>query len=317
MKQSKALLITILLIALLTFSQTGAPLYTTIEYDPPSIFNNGSGGISRFYIEEVYRRRVEVIYSLENLPYYDSNKYLLLIIGPDSDVDGYEEVIAWVGRGGVAMIMDELNHTTSFLHSIGVYQGTLYRTVDIGVCNIGNSTINVVFNVFREIRADNTKAQLLCVVDGNPVALLLPYDNGTFIVFGDSSLIINNVMDTVHSVNNTLLIDLLIGGRGIVVYEGSRIYSTIEARVIAHALNTIPILMNMVIAYLVGSDGIRRIIAFLSIICLVAIYTINRFGISRKLHIGLKKVVKDREGYSVLANDIAKGVSVWLKEIER
>lgn len=315
MSQSKILSIIILLIILLVVSHTKTPLYSVIERDPPSPFNYGPGGISKFYIDEIYKRRVELIYTPARLSYYIPNRYALLIIGPDDYIEDYKEIFLWVGRGGITIVMDELNYSITLLNSLGIQQGSMYSTIAIGSCSIGNQSLNVLFNVFRVLEVNNSNASTLCLVNGLPTAFTIPYGNGTFIIFSDSSIVINNVMDSIYAMNNSLCIDYLIGGRGVIIYEGSRIYSTVEAKVIAYMLNTVFLSINMLITYLLGFDILRRVIAFLLVTCLVIIYIVNRFGFSRKLRIGLK-ITRDKKGRNVLVDDLMRGMSVWLKEIE-
>lgn len=315
---SRALTAILILIALLALSQTRTPLYTTVEYDPPSIFNQGPGGISIFYIQEMCKHKTEIIYSVETLQHYEPDEHILLIIGPDTEVEMYERVLEWVGRGGIVAVMDELNYTAPLLSSTGIQQGPLYRAIAAGKCAIGNATVDVLFNVYRTVKLINsTNAEILCEVDEEPVAVLVRYADGIIMVSGDSSTIINSVMDSPYHINNTLFVKYLMGGRELIVYEGSRLYTTVEARAIAYTLDTLTKVLSMVVEQLVGSDILKRALLFLVTVCMATVYIANKFGLSRKRFTALRNIRSGGERSGIQIENIISGASLWLKEVEK
>lgn len=312
--RNKLLVFTLILLSLVIFSQYQKPIASILDLDPPSIYNIGPGGITIFYNYEKTRRSVQIIYSLDELKYFDSRNNALLILGPDKDVDDVDNLFSWIEKGGVAVVGDELNHSKKLLDYIGIEQGNVILGVGEARCIIDNTTIEIVIDVARALRSSNSRSSILCLYDSMPIAYNVSYGNGYIIVIGDSSIVINEILAKPSiSVNNSLFMDYIIGGRGLIIYEGGRVYRPVEAQVIAQAISFIVDGLSNALQWLLFRQGVLSLLGFFTgLAALSMLYLTIRFGIVSSPRKYLSSSVQtDRKFIENIRRQILAGVDKW------
>lgn len=315
---SRALTISILLLALLMISASSTPIVITIERDPPSVFNVGAGGISGYIFDLIASgRRVEVIYSLSDISKYNPERHVVIIMGPDKRLDNIDSLTEWVKKGGVSILMDEYDLGIDSLTNLGISRGNLYPSIVTVRCILGSINITLFLNVFADLRTSD-QWNVVCKYNGVPVAAVLYHGRGYIVVVGDSSLVINEIrgkaQDQYHV--NVYFIELLAGGRDIVIYEGAREFSYIESHIIAYAISIIVSAISKAF-HVIYEGGITTeaiLVLILSSICIVV--TVSKFGLPRPIVMRVHKE-KSYAGYSLSSLNIKvnEGLSQWIKAV--
>jgi hypothetical protein len=309
------LIISLLLLIILIFSQTRAPIAYVVERDPPSVFNYGSGGITIFYYSELGKRRVGIVYSLQELRNFDPQDYILMLLGPDSIVKDVDYLIEWIDRGGVALIGDELNFSTDMLKRLGIEYGNDFHGVFLARCFLGNKTIDIIIDVAKELMAVNSKAKPLCFCMSKPIAYNVSLGRGYAIVVGDSSIVINEILSQpTFAKNNTELAELVIGNRGLLIYEGSRIYTPVYAQAIAQFIDELLNGLTQILRWIIVERGAISSLEFaLGVVAVLMVYMLIKFGIQEnpKRYLEQQRITKN------VAKDVQRriliGVSTWGK----
>ncbi|MEL9940386.1 MAG: hypothetical protein QW348_06530 [Ignisphaera sp.] len=312
--RNKLLVFTLILLSLVIFSQYQKPIASILDLDPPSIYNIGPGGITFFYNYEKTRRSVQIIYSLDELKYFDSRNNVLLILGPDKDVGDIDTLFSWIEKGGVAVVGDELNHSKQILDYIGIEQGNVIPGVGEAWCIIGNKAIEIVIDVAKALQSSNSRSNVLCLYGSMPVAYNVSYGNGYIIVIGDSSIVINEILAKPSiSVNNSLFMDYIIGGKGLIIYEGGRVYRPVEAQVIAQAMSFIVDGLSDALQWLLFRQGVLSLLGFFTGLAILSmLYLTIRFGIVSSPRKYLSSAVQiDRKFIENIRRQILAGVDKW------
>uniref|UniRef100_A0A7C5XHB1 DUF4350 domain-containing protein n=1 Tax=Ignisphaera aggregans TaxID=334771 RepID=A0A7C5XHB1_9CREN len=304
------------MLLILIFSQTRTPITQIIEYDPPSIYNLGPGGITKFFYSKALERKINIIHNLHDLKLYEPQSHVLMILSPDKDIEDIDFVFSWIREGGVAIIGDELNHSINIFKAFGVeYYGDV-AGINIAKCVINNKTIDIVINVAKALISSNMDAETICFYGSMPIAYNISYGAGYIVLLGDSSIVINEISSyPLLAKNNTMFIDIVIGDRNLIIYEGSRIYTVLEAQIISQIINAFLNGLTTILAWITIGRGVIGIVEFsIGIIAMVMFYTLVVFGLQSnpRKYLGVytqtsKKLVKD------LKESILLGVKKWME----
>lgn len=315
-KMSRALVFSIIIISLLFFAYSRISIYSLLEGDPPSIYNYGFGGISNYIDKRIFIYKVDIIFGFRNLDSYNPRINTLLIIGPDKPIDeeDIDIILKWTYQGGRTIIADESNSTALLLNRIGISIKSTIWSITKGSCivNYDNvSYIDVLFNVYSILDiSPNIDASALCVYGDSILAIERPYGEGLFIVIGDSSIIINDVLlKSSLAMNNTLFMDYLIGKRDIILYEGSRIYRSIDAEIFIGILNTLVNALSFISNLIVGGSFLSIFIRVIVLSSTIIVGLIMRFGFPRS-----PQSYKYREGIESTLFDLRKHVLEGLRK---
>ncbi|MEM0027562.1 MAG: hypothetical protein QXT53_06775 [Ignisphaera sp.] len=312
--KNKLLIFTLILLSLVIFSQSQKPIASILDLDPPSIYNIGPGGITIFYDYEKTRRSVQIIYSFDELKYFDPQNNVLLILGPDKDVDSIDSLFSWIGKGGVAIVGDELNHSKQILNYIGIEQSTAIPGVGEAQCIIGNTTIEIVIDVAKTLLSSNSKSSILCLYGSMPIAYNVSYGNGYIVVIGDSSIVINEILATLNiSVNNIFFMEHIIDGKGLIIYEGGRVYRPVEAQAIAQTISVIVNGLSDLFQWLLFRQGNVSLLEFFTgLVVLSMLYLTVKFGIMANPRKYLSSSVEsNKEFIKNIRKEILVGVDKW------
>lgn len=302
---------------MIAFSST--PIFKTIEYDPPSIFNNGPGGLSVYAFGTHFRRGLNIIYSFSELNYYiNPSKYALLIAGPDKDLTNIYYVTEWIKKGGILILLDEYDHSLNLLRHFEFDFGTLYSIKSMAECELDNLNLTIYINVFREIKTP-VNSSIICRYNNVPIAAVISYGEGKFVVVGDSSLTINEIFMKVPQwyLMNMMFIDMLIDGRELILYEGARVYREETSFIILHYISLLPDLASNLIIFLFDQPIAIRTVCILFLSLILTVYTMYRYGYPRKHSTEYKMDLTQHEYvYRDLKEKAVKGIELWRKTLE-
>lgn len=318
-RTSKTYIVLIATLALVLIALSSIPIYTVLEYDPPSVFNEASGGLSRYFLDVVFSKGVDIIYSFSELSYYAKpSMYALLIVGPDKDLADVKYVVEWVRRGGIVVVLDEYNGSLSLLKYFGFDFGTMISAKASTICELNNTKLVIYLNVFREVKP-STNSTVLCRYGYVPIAVSLNYGNGKIIVVGDSSLIINEIAIKASQWYraNMAFIDMLTEWRHLIIFEGARVYSQEFSYVILRYISAVLSIFTNLLKYALEQPLEIRALVILIISFLSTVYTMSRYGYPRKHELEFIKSSKSYERiYLVLKDRVVQGVEVWRKTFE-
>lgn len=317
-KINKTFTLLFVLISLLLLIYSAIPLAGILERDPPSIFNLGSGGTSRYMLSLMWSKGLEIIFSLTELNRFRPDLYALLVIGLDQMPSNAEVVANWVRDGGIVVILDEFNYSLSILPEVNIGGGSIIYSIDIANCSIHNTNMMILVNVFRTISRYG-KGDVLCVYNDMPIAISLNYGKGRFIVVRDSSLVINEIYDKLpywYNINS-LFIYMVSENRKIIIYEGARQYSIIGSQILAYIISVICNGLSSILLFPLESCLTWRLIFILLLSVLPMFYSLYVFGLPKSIDriISKPKVRHDiiKNIYDELKEDIAKGINLWSK----
>jgi len=128
----------------------------------------------------------------------------------------------------------------------------------------------------------NINASSLCVYGDSILAIERSYGEGLFIVIGDSSIVINDVLlKSPLATNNTLFMDYVIGERDIILYEGSRIYRSIDAEIFIGILNALINALSFIASLIVGGSFLNIFIRVSVLSSIIIVGLIMKFGFPR------------------------------------
>ncbi|ADM27262.1 conserved hypothetical protein [Ignisphaera aggregans DSM 17230] len=285
---SKAFIFSITIIFLLLFAYSRISIYSLLEGDPPSIYNYGLGGISNYFGKRIFMHRINIIFNFKNLDSYNPRTNTLLIIGPDKPIteEDINIILKWTSQGGKTIIADESNNTALLLNNIGVsIKSTIWGTTNAScIINYGNTShIDVLFNVYNILGVlQNINASSLCIYGDSILAIERPYGEGLFIVIGDSSIVINDVLlKSSLATNNTLFMDYVIGDRDIILYEGSRIYRSTDAEIFIGILNALVNALSFIASLIIGVNFSSIFIRVSVLSSIIIVGLIMKFGFPR------------------------------------
>ncbi len=288
------------------------------RYDPPSIYNPGSGGYSEFY--SLVRREfpnIEVVFDLRDIVDYRSDRWLLIIASPDEPVDPrFSEVLArWIARGGIAVVLDEVGTVNSLLEYYGIAVSGIERDVRIVECRISNGSYSVVFNIYSIIRFIERRGfeyDVVCRYGIYPLGVSIRVGDGVLYVFSDSSLFINSNVGDIMELHLSLLRDIS-GDRGLLIFEGGRSYVYLHTRWLLSGLMLFIAVSKLMVDRVLASDLFIKTL-IVSIVSLVFIaYYINPLSIERivGLRRGGKLDIRDQ------IRSIERGVERWRRYLKK
>jgi len=276
--------------------------------DVPSLYNMGPGGVSELVSYVSLFKRVKLVVDVGELKQYDPRTSVLLLAGLEKVLGDAEisELLRWVSEGGKLVVADEYLVPLRLLQALNVSLGQVSHSIDLGYCDIGGRGFEVLFNVYREV----VGGRALCWAGGVPVAAEVPLGRGTVLVFGDSSIAINEVLRSRYrSAQLSFLLEVL-DRETLVVYEGGRLRQKLGGPV-GHVVTVVGYLARF-FAYLgmPGSpyDFVRLLIVSIAITATVA--PRPRFGAPRRR--GSETPV----GEVPTNKRFSEAVAVWVRWVE-
>ncbi|MEM2606186.1 MAG: hypothetical protein QW101_03955 [Ignisphaera sp.] len=321
MRKNRLILILLGSVCLLLLISSPVTLLMSLEMDPPSIYNSGFGGLERYVVDIMFSKNVEIIFRFSELHRFKPEEFSLLVVGPDEEIHDVEKIIDWVSKGGIAIVLDELNYTKPLMTRLGLSRGNMFNVIDVADCHFDGMQTKILVNVFTEVVSDNVdNLQQICRYNDIPIAVRIRYGRGMIVVVGDSSLVINDVYlksPQWYRINSGF-IRLLSMDRDIIIYEGSRRYSRITSAIIALVIsninNGIPDIINIVI----GDSLMNRLISVIILMFVSVLYTVYRFGIPKyRIDESITFKYVERIDHQEFREKVRKGMLSWIKSIEK
>jgi len=219
----KSNIIVIALLILIAVSQATVAVEVFTEYDPPSVSNMKPGGLSQFYTENF--AKVIVVKDAVDVYGKHPSRHALLIPGLGTAIDAisFQRILKWVEEGGILVLMDETDKSAGLLQRLGlVPSSTTELEVEDARCVVNGLEINVTFNKYVTLRkaAEGGLMEPVCTIRGDVVAWKINYGGGVIYVLGDSSLVINEMVDypDIKS-RNVEFLNALTSHRKIIIYD--------------------------------------------------------------------------------------------------
>ncbi len=218
---SRSVAISLALLWLVLVSGVELYLVGAPKEDAPSLYSMGPGGISELVSYVSLFKRVKLVVEFGELKQYDPRTSVLLVAGLEKVLGDAEisEVLRWVSEGGKLMVADEYLAPLRLLQVLNISLGPSSYSVDVGYCYIGGRSFEAIFNIYREV----VGGRALCWVGGVPVAAEVPLGRGVVLVFGDSSIAINEVLRSRYRPAQLSFLLEVLDRETIVVYEGGRL----------------------------------------------------------------------------------------------
>ena len=313
---SKLYVLGLLLIVFLLIIYSGIEISRSITGDPPSIYNDGNGGVSMYFSRKLLSNGVSIIYSFDELTRYVPSRYILFIIGPDEPLrnNDVEYILRWTSSGGIVVVMDETENISSLLIRLGIDLEGSRIDVSRGVCRINNKTYTVVFDVYTYLSTNMDYAPI-CWIGKYVLGYRVGYGKGIIYIIGDSSLVINEILyKPIISKNNTLFVDQLIDGRRIILYEGSRPFIYTRSHMLLTSINGfLDGVANIFEYLLINNDPeivLTRIIILLGI---SSLFILIRYGIPQSPYMYSYRI-SPLHKRSEIRKMIYEGVERWLNK---
>ncbi len=286
--------------------------------DSPSIYNNGPGGVSYFFMVMMYRNSPIVITDFDDLHQYTPWIHVLFIISPDKpiSIDDARKVLEWVRNGGEVIVMDETNNTDAILKLLGVNTGVFAGRVVMGICRVDDRAVPVLFDVFKTF-PEPRNARPICWAGNGVVAFEKKIGKGEVIVIGDSSLVINYIVtDTRYGVHDTYFIKRLVGNKEILVYEGNRAYRMMYSLKGVMTINTIMAMVSGFPGLFFGHRGLLKIISLMILwMITTGFVSMYLFSFPRAPYPKLKKPA--RHEALITRKEIQRGLKDWGAETSK
>jgi len=182
----------------------------------PSPSNPGPGGLTKFV--SMLEERGYIVVEPQSLE--DAVRYLsatspkisvLLVLGiAKNDVKAIDQVKDWVAWGGELVVMDELNDVDPLVESFGIVKTQPIIATTNATCVNGTT---VLFDVFALVSGGAP----LCSSAGMVLAVEKRFGEGSVIVVGDSSLVINYIHNFPFYRNNSAFLLTIFGKRRVIV----------------------------------------------------------------------------------------------------
>ncbi|MEM1623691.1 MAG: DUF4350 domain-containing protein [Sulfolobales archaeon] len=260
MVPSRTLLLSTLALWLVLLSVMQIPFVQSLEGDPPSLYNRSDGGLSELVSAMTIYRKVKVAKSVDDVWAYEPRSSILLILGLDVFPEEHEihRILKWVERGGVLIVLDELTTPRPLLEKLNLEIGALVSDISLGECYVGGFNRTVLFNVYREVLGGKP----ICWVGSTPVAAEVRYGSGRVLVFGDSSIFINEVLRSRYRQVHLSFALSLLDRDTVVFYEGGRLVT--ERFFSPKFLVGIPYYVGKLAQYVILGDpttGVFRVVA--------------------------------------------------------
>ncbi|MEM2006827.1 MAG: DUF4350 domain-containing protein [Sulfolobales archaeon] len=267
---SRALLLSVAVLWLVFLSIMQIPLIQSLEGDPPSLYNRGDGGLSELVSAMTIYKKIKAARSVEDIWLYDPSSSVLLILGLDFFPKEYEilQILRWVEKGGELIVLDEFTTPRPLLEKVNLSVGQLISDISLGVCCVSGFNRTVLFNVYREVLGGIP----ICWVSGIPVATEVRHGNGKILVFGDSSIFINEVLRSRYRQAHLSFVLALLDRDTVVFYESGRVFT--ERLFSPKFLVSIPYYVGKVAEYVLLRDPatgtFRVVITGLLILALIS-----------------------------------------------
>lgn len=297
------------LLLIIAVSQASVAMEVFTEQDPPSVHNMKPGGLSQFYAENF----AKIIVVKEALDVYskDPSRHALLIPGFGAIIDtiSFQKILKWVEEGGVLVLMDETDKSADMMYRLGlVPSNTTELEVEDAKCIVNGLEINVTFNKYITLhRAKGSELiEPICTIKGNVVAWKISYGKGTIYVLGDSSLVINEMVDYPDiKERNVEFLNTLTLHRKIIIYDT---YTTKKQVILENAMSILSMLIRAATrgAELVKEgDMLVRTTVYVSLSALITLILVSSIT-PLPLAVTEKKVV-----------DVYKVVDAIRKEVDK
>ncbi|WP_148222802.1 DUF4350 domain-containing protein [Desulfurococcus mucosus] len=276
---SKAYWLGVLVLSLLMIGYSNTQMSRGLVGDPPSIYNNMPGGLTIFTGMESLERRVNAIYSFSEVEKYTPRNHALLVVGPDTSLEWSPTLAHWVEEGGLLVVMDESPNSQMLLEGFEIHAGSgrVIQEVAVGVCNVGNASIRVVFNVYAEVYS-TSRHEVLCRVGGVVTGLSRRIGGGEIVVIGDSSLVINEVLSKSPTYGNKFFLDAVTAGRNLVFYEGNRLYSYSSTQSVINYIKGFTTLATSLTQSMYWSNPVQRTTLIIIVIAVTLAIILLEFG---------------------------------------
>ncbi|MEM4849160.1 MAG: hypothetical protein QXM55_05955, partial [Ignisphaera sp.] len=165
--------------------------------------------------------------------------------------------------------------------------------------------------------------QYICVNEYGPTVYRIMYGRGQVYLMGDSSLLINElfVKAPASFSNNTAFMYDLIGGKRLIIYEGSRVYGYAELRALSSVFTLLFSFISIIFSNIMNLGFIPRTIFLLILTLLSTVLVMAKLGTPkslRKIFELDQKSVDEKKTFelSKLINNISLGVKTWVESMK-
>ncbi|MEM1707040.1 MAG: DUF4350 domain-containing protein [Sulfolobales archaeon] len=257
---SRTIVLSILTLWLVFLSIMQIPFIQSLVGDPPSLYNRGDGGLSELVSAMTIYRKIKVARSIDDVWSYEPGSSIMLVLGLDFFPKEYEvlQLLRWVERGGVLIVLDEFTTPRPLLEKLNLEIGTLVSDVSLGECYVNGFNRTILFNVYREVLG----GEPICWVGNVPVAAEVRYGGGKVLVFGDSSIFINEILRSRYRQAHLSFALSLLNRDTVVFFEGGRLVT--EALFSPKVLVAIPYYVGKFAQHVVLGDpatSVFRVVA--------------------------------------------------------
>ena len=318
---ARLVLASIVVIIILILGTWDIAIPTIQAYDPPSIFNRSGGGYSEVYsILRSLGYSASSIDDLGALESYSPRSWVLVIASPDEELSQRDLLILlrWISNGGRVIALDEVGTLSSLLGIFNASLTNMVRGTDASKCYIDGREFYVIFNIYSWIYVKpGGDVEILCTINDIPTAAVMKIRGGELIFISDSSIVINNILGSRVGRNNLNFFLELLGGKGVLFYEGGRSMVVLRTSYVLSALILVPLLLSYISDQILSS-GVPGILALLLISILITaimITTMQVSGIPRRSGVFRKT---NRETINIdVVGIVVKGVERWRRLKER
>lgn len=283
-------------------------LYGGLATDPPSVNNLGPGGLSLIFTK-LKLRGVEVVElrSIEVLDQLNPRETVLVIASPDTPLaeNEVDKLLEWVSRGGKLVVMDELGSTMPLLSRLGITLGDRVHGISLGYCRLGGLQMSVLFDVYAPVYG----GEPICTTGNTTVAVRVGYGKGYVLIYGDSSIAINEVIASPYRGMQEQYLYNVVFNRPVVAFYEAR-FLVVETRFSPAAI----LLMTMFAGSLLLSkailslDLLGRAAAIVLMTIVVLFFVVSRIGFHYEA-----RASKERRGgrETVFEAREQRGVEEW------
>ncbi|PWV37038.1 MAG: hypothetical protein DJ555_04105 [Desulfurococcaceae archaeon] len=318
---ARLVLASIAMIIILILGVWDIAIPTIQAYDPPSIFNRGSGGYSEVYsILRSLGYSVSSIDDLRALESYSPGSWVLVMASPDEELSQRDLLIllGWFSRGGRVIALDEVGTLSPLLGIFNASLTSMVRGTDASRCYVDGREFYVLYNMYSWIYIrPGSDVEVLCTINDIPTAVGMKIHGGELIFISDSSIVINNILGSRFGRNNLNFFLGLLGGKGVLFYEGGRHMVMLRTSYILSALMLIPLLFSYISDQILSS-GVPGIFALLLTSILITVIMITVMQISG---IPVRSGVSGKTSRVSINIDVTgivvKGVERWRRLRER
>ncbi len=316
-KVSRIILAWLVLTAFIVVTPYSIEMVGELEGDPPSIFNDGPGGIGNMVKELVNQgAAVYIVNNVNEIEDYDPALCVAFLLGPQVEIsrDDAEKILGWVSAGGTLVLADEFYGSRNLMTLLGLGITNTTRSIATGWCVIDGVAMSALFNVYSCIRG---VGKPLCSVGSCVTAVSMRYGKGTIFVFSDSSLWIDEEFDarwsSMYETHRMLLNYVTHGKRCVIFVEAYRVYRYLRINpflvAIVIPVSFISTLCRIALLYTQLSSRVLFLVTTLAfILSIAATLSIERRRIS---------TAEDREDMREICRAVKEGVERWKNFVEK